>query len=306
VFLFAFANPGVGHELDHPHWAYQDRPVVALLMLGFVVITALSGFRFGAVAPIYLLAMFLPFLRLNLAEIHMVFTAPPAAIILVQWGRDIVTRLPVLLSGRGLKLARACLITALVVAAIDQSLNAAAAIRGQRTLVDTHMRIADDIRRLTPRYSIVITNFLAHADIYYYSGLYFSPYQTTHNNPMGAPHTVFERAELDRLLAANAGVRDIYFLEATPAYAPWRAAYHSHKWVHEPLGTLRQMAEYPVDVVYAYLDPLKWLTPTNFVSLPAYMDWETDLGVTNADTPFVRQLRTRYVLYKLTPTLRAN
>ncbi len=55
-----------------------------------------------------------------------------------------------------------------------------------------------------------------------------------------------------------------------------------------------------MEVRYAYLDPLKWLTPTNFVSLPAYMDWETDLGVANTDMPFVRELKTRYVLYQLT------
>lgn len=302
IFLFAFANPGGGHELDHPHWAYHDRPLIAILMLSFVMVAALSGFKFGVVAPIYFLAMFLPFLRLNLAEIHMVFTAPPMAIVLVQWARDLTTRI-VHLSGGWQKPARTCLTTALILVAIDQSLNATAAIRGQRALVDTHMKIADDIRRLTPRYSIVITNFLAHPDIYYYSGLYFSPYQTTHNNPMGAKSTVFEKADMDRLLDANAGVRDIYFLEATPAYAPWRAAYHSHKWVHQPPGTLRQMAEYPVDFMYEYLDPLKWLTPTNFVSLPAYMDWETDLGVTNADRPFARQLKTRYVLYQLTPSI---
>lgn len=299
VFLFAFINPGIGHEFDHPHWAYHDRPVIALLMLAFVVVTALSGFRFGVVAPVYLLAMFLPFLRLNLAEVHMVFMAPPAAIILVQWARDLVTRSEQL-TGQWRKPARACLVTALVVTAIDQTLNAVAAIRGQRALVDTHLRIADDIRRLTPRYSIVVTNFLAHADIFYYSGLHFAPYQTTHNNPMGANRVVFEKADLNRLLSANAGLRDIYFLEATPAYAPWRAAYHSHKWVHEPPGTLHQMAEYPVKVSYVYLDPLKWLTPTNFVSLPAYMDWETDLGVANTGWPFVRQLKTRYVLYRLT------
>ncbi len=192
VFLFAVANPGIGHELDHPHWAYQDRPVMAILMLVALMIAALSGFRFGAVAPIYFLAMFLPFLRLNLAEIHMVFTAPPMAIILVQWARDLRTR-SVQFNGGWQKPAKACLATALVIVTMDQSLNAVAAIRGQRALVDTHMKIADDLRRLIPRYSIVIANFLAHADIYYYSGFHFAPYQTTHNNPMGVKSTVFRR-----------------------------------------------------------------------------------------------------------------
>lgn len=297
LFLFAFANPGVGHEFDHPHWAYHDRPAIAIMMLVFLIVSILSGFRFGVVAPVYFLAMFIPFLRLNLAEIHMVFTAPAAAVILTQWLRDFAARFADQ-NGRWQKTALA---SVLVVVALDQSLNAVATIRGQKALVDAHLRIADDIRRLIPRYSIIVTNFLAHPDIFYYSGFYFAPYQTTHNNPMGPKHTVFEKADMARLINANRGLRDIYFLEATPAYAPWRAAYHSHKWVHEPPGPLHQMAEYPVEVSYGYLDAFKRLTPTNFVSLPAYMDWETDLSAANSDRAFVRQLKTRYVLYRLTP-----
>jgi len=266
-----------------------------VLGMFFFVLIGLFSLRFGVLLPTYFAVTFIPFLWLNLAEVHMAFAIPPMAIMLTAWVRELFQGV----SGAGLRKTKLAAAALLAMAVGDQFLNYSASLNVQKRLVEANRTIADWLVGHSTRNSLVLSNFFNYTDVYYYSGNYFDPFETVENNPLGSNRTIHHNEQMQQLLADNFKLRDIFFLQEEHDFFEWQRGYHSHKWVNNPPGTIRKLEGFPVKVYYYYLDPLKYFIPRNFVSFFGYMDWSIDYYFNNDTTPFRRVVDVTYSIFKL-------
>lgn len=261
----------------------------------FFVLMGLFSLRFGILLPTYFAATFIPFFWLGLAEVHMAFTILPMAIMLIIWIRELFQGL----TAADLRKTKAVAAVLLAVAVGDQFLNYPASLNVQKHLVEANQTVADWIVGHTPRNSVVVSDFYNFADMYYYSGNYFDPFESVENNPFGPVRTIHHNEQMQKLLADNFKLRDILFLQGEHNFFDWQRGYRSHKWVNNPPGTIRMMKEFQTKIYYYYLDPFKYFVPRNFVSFPGYMDWSNDYYFNNDKTPFRRVVDVTYRIFKL-------
>ncbi len=301
VYSFYVANAAMEHFMYLKY---------GLALAGPACLLALVSLRFNAIGPLYLAALLVPLLRVQVAEIHQAFLAVPLAIIVTLWIRDLANRLR---AGRRTERKRNwALIGFWVLVGIgvfDQFLNIPAACHVQRQLVRTNLKMARWMKDNIPRHSIVVANFYNIADVYFYTDYHFAPYETVENCPLGPRRVVHKEEVFRKLCAANFGVRRIYLIEAEHKYFSWQEKYHSHKYVRNPPGRLEKRLAWPGRETFVYADPLKRLTPRFWVSFPGYMDWGTDFWYDHHKGMFRRTVHSDYSLYELSslrPTTAAS
>ncbi len=271
-----------------------------LLTTVVVFIVALASFRFSALLPVFFGATFLPFLRLQLAELHLAFVLIPLSILLTLWIKDLFHHLTLNLKAGERPLSVVLVSVLLVIGLTDQFLNLPSCIAAQKRIVGANKAAAAWFVNNAPRHSIVVANYYNFTDVYYYSHYYIDPYESVGNCPMGPAKVVHENEEFKGLLDRNFGIRDVYLLASDHEFRySGFAAYHSHKWVKEPPGEIEKLAVFPARTYYYYVDPLKYFVPKYFISFIGYMDWSTDFFYDNTKTPFKRIVYTDYVIYKL-------
>ncbi len=289
IAFVVIAFPGPGHGFDHPSIAFQHFLLGGVIIASVVALIMFIGLRFEYVSPFWMLVCCSPFLIVRLAEIHLVYASLPMMIILSSYIKVIGERL----HASNVRLAFAAL---LVLLTIDQGVFVKAAVETQRKLLQTHRAIAAELKDQASG-DLVIGNFLSLVDIYYYTKYAFDPWFTNHNNALGgAVRTAHTRAEIENIIDLNAEFRDIYLIPAAPDYAPWRRAYHRHQVVNQFPDEIQKLKTWPVQTSYVYLDPLRRAISGTYTSLPAYMDWETDIAVSR--NGWSRQVATEYLLYR--------
>ena len=296
--MFIYAAPQSNWSAKTLSMSNDLLAVLTILSLAVIVGASL---RFGVLAPVYFAAVFLPFLRMNLAEVHLSFAVLPLSVIFILWIRYLFTTLkeiePQTVRSRRLRLAA---YVVLVVAITDQAFNIHTTLTVQNHLANVNKQMSDWIVENTDRHSVVLANFMNYTDIYYYSGDYFDPWESVGNNPLGYDKSVDADNLMRDLLTRNFGLRDIYFLAGEHDYYDWQRGYHSHRWVNKPPGKIKRLAYFPGKKYYYYVDPFKYFIPRNFISFPGYMDWDTDFYFNNDRLPFRRVVDVKYTMYKLT------
>lgn len=287
-YSFFVLNQGVGNT--QVAWG------VALFLL--VPLVVLPSFRFNAVLPIYFLAMAIPFIRIVLGDIHFSFTLPPLAILFALWARYLWETSTVILSQGRRTAAQVTFMCFMGIGLADQLMNIPASAMVQRELLAGNMRAAEWIKSNLPKHSIVIGNSYNFADISYYSKFHVTPY-VSNSAGYGLP-VIPSRIELANLIKNNQGVRDVYFFASDHPYYIYQVNFHSHQFVKNPPGKLLKLAEFNVNKVYSYIDPIKYFVPRFFIPQAGYQDWETDFYFNNLDVPFRRIYFADYAIFKAT------
>ncbi len=277
------------------------RPIHGMWMLLLVSLVTFMSFRFGVLLPVYFAATFLPFLRLQLAELHLSFALVPISILMTLWIQDMFHHMRAnLKAGERPSLAVVLASVLLVIGLTDQFLNIPACVAVQKRMVGANKEMAAWLVNNAPRHSIVVMNFYNFTDVFYYSNYYIDPYETVENCPMGPTKVVHWNKDFASLIDRNLGIRDVYLLAAEHEFR-WKdaEAYHSHKYVRTPPGHMEKLAVFPARTIYYYADPFKYFVPRFFVSFLGYMDWSNDFYYDNTKSPFKRIVYADYVLYKL-------
>jgi len=276
-----------------PHLFFLIGGRVFLFLLGVFV---LVSFRFQAFYPIVFSALFLPFLFINLAEMHLNFVVFPLCVLVALWLRTLWQK-----RVEWLPLRRNLFYLILVLIGGDHALNLPAAYTVQKELVAVNSQMGRWIADHLPRHSVIISNFYHYTDVFLASGRFFEPYETVENNPMGPTRTLHTATQTKTFLDREFPLRNIYFLAASHDFmTSGQRLYHSHKWAQHPPGKLEKLVDFSAQRTYPYLDPVKLLVPRFLVSLPAYMDWATDFYFGAGKRPFTREVNADYTLYHLT------
>ena len=155
------------------------------------------------------------------------------------------------------------------------------------------------IKENIPRHSAILCNFYNFTDVFYYSGYHFDPFESVENCPMGSSRVLHTDEDFKNFYFANKNIRPLYFLSAEHDYFEYAKSYHPHKFVKNSPVDLEILNSFQVNIHYPYFDIFKYFTARMFVSFPGYMDWFTDFYCDNTKQPFVRNVKTTYVLYKL-------
>jgi hypothetical protein len=235
---------------------------------------------------------------IRVAEVHLTFLLPPLAIMLTLGIKELLGIFRENTAGRRKRALMTGAVLLFGIGLLDQALNLPASILIQRELVKKNQELGAWIKNNVPRHSIIIANFYYYADLFYYSGRHFEPYESVENNPF--PQKVIHTdAQMQNLLKRNQGLRGIYLIEAEHPYMPHQKNYHTHKWVKNPPGQLEQLAVFSLKKSYYYADPAKYFTPRYWISFPGYMDWFIDYWWENSKFPFRRVVSSDYVIYRL-------
>ncbi|MEW6386039.1 MAG: hypothetical protein AB1491_00765 [Thermodesulfobacteriota bacterium] len=264
----------------------------------FLAMVAAASLRFHVLPPIYFLAMLVGMMIVRVAEVHLTFLLPPLAIMLTLEIRELFSILRKSAAGRGRRTLMAGVVLLCGLGMLDQALNLPASILVQRELVKKNQELGVWIKDNVPRHSIVIANFYYYADLFYYSGRHFDPYESVENNPF-PKKVIHTETQMQNLLKRNQGLRNIYLLEAEHPYMSPQKNYHTHKWVKNPPGELEKLATFSLKQSYYYADPAKYFTPRYWLSFPGYMDWFIDYWWENSRSPFRRVVYSDYVIYRL-------
>jgi hypothetical protein len=280
-----------------PNWSANRllTPIpLAAGTLGFLGIILLATLRFSTLLPVIIGALTLPYLFMELAEVHVSFITLPLGVILIAWIRELIC-----LGTTSWPKTKNIVTGILLFVALDQSLNIWAAYAVQRELSETNREMADWFTTNAPKHSVVIANFFNYTDIHNETKFGIDPYESVANNPLGIARSIDTVAKLNAFIEVNKGLRDIFILAGNHDFYSWQAGYHRHKWVKTPPGDLKLLTRFEATKTYPYLDPFKALLPRQFVNFPGYMDWGTDFYFNNKPIPFLRTSNARYDLYRL-------
>ncbi len=259
---------------------------------------ALLSLRFGVFLPAYFVAMSIPFIRILLGDIHVAsFTLPPLAILFSLWTRDFFDSIATHFSAGKREVILTTLLFLFGVGLADHLMNFPASAWTQKRLVEGNVRMAEWIKAHIPKHSIVIGNFFAITDLFYYAKYHFDPYDA--NDYHYLPQRLLTYTELITLLNNNLGVRDIYYLASDHPYYSYQVNFHSHRFVRYSPTKLEKEVEFTSSNVYSYLDPIKYFVPRVFIPQTGYQDWETDFYFNSLDVPFRRIYRADYALFKV-------
>jgi len=255
------------------HFCYLKQGV---WLFAFMAAFALFSLRHHVLPPILFLAFLVGYLRWNVAEVHLSFLMPALAVMIVAWMRETLLALRGLAAGRLRTAALAAFWTFAVVGVGDQLLNVPVSATVQRRLIECNKQMGEWLRENTQKHAVVVANFFYYADLFYYSGFHFAPYESVENNPFGPSRVVHTDAQMEALLKVCADGRELYIIEAEHPFFEWQAGYHSNKWVKNPPGDMKRVAGFSLKAPYLYADPLKHFVPRFWMTFPGYMDWFTD------------------------------
>lgn len=282
-FFGDYSNPGAPSK-----WG-------GLALFALFLLFALYSLKHSVFFPVFFMAMLLPFMRISgNTEIHTSFILPPLIIMIVFWLRELYRMRATM------KRPTAIFVAALLMLGIaDQGMNLYACASSQRAAITTNREMGAWLAGNTPRHSILVSNFFNIADVFYYSGYHFDPFESVENCPLGPAKVVHKNEDMKKLLEGNMNIRPFYLAAADLDYYEYQKNYHSHKYVKSPPGKLKEMARFKTLNRYWYLDPFKYFIPRWFVSIPVYMDWSIDFYYNNEKMPFQRVLKADYTIYRL-------
>ena len=279
-------------------WNFDGGPMT-LLSLGLIV----YAFMRSPFLAVWFAASYLPFLYFFMMQTHLIYPLVPGVIIYALAVEDLFSRLSAVASAgtrlsRPARLGRAAVVAAAAVAILDGMLNFHGSIRVVHGLEEGYRRVGQYLRETVEEGSIIVYNAAHGMEIQVASGGHFQPYLLGFHGRNGDP------AALSELLADTPPDKPIYFLDMDQPYCPpgkyWG---HGHRWLDYGLVPVEKVADIHVTRIrYPYADPLILMMNCAYHPFLGAPDSLNDFyrGRSLDGTPFLREVRGEYKLYKVT------
>jgi hypothetical protein len=242
---------------------------------------------------------FLPFLKVYTEPVHLAYAMVPASIAVAAaieklWNLTAFDAWPV-------KIGRYGTAGILALALGDHALTLYGSYRVVTACNEGSVSVAHWFKQNTPAGSPVIGNAYHVYDVRFFSEGHIEPYLSL--GPESDPRAIPTPQRLEAFLSEHLDRRDVYLLDIDYEFPVEKAALHSHQFVQNDDVSKQDLGRIHVtSVQYPFLDPLRSLFPTAFVSFLGAPDLENDFYHGPAlDGRFLyRQLFADYHVYKVT------